>query len=163
MITYGELNLKKIREECDLDFAHYTYKKGQCSCCYGPMDMADKYWTEGRKPQIIDQKKATKYNGGFTKYTDNYSTFTYILFKNADNGSGRIKNKNEVIKSYTCISYRFKDEDQKNKVCKMLMSQLDDDDYVIAIPKDCDCCIVIFTRKELEVYPQYEYITKEDI
>lgn len=34
-MKYKELNLKKIREDNDLDFAHFTYQKGMCSCCYG--------------------------------------------------------------------------------------------------------------------------------
>jgi hypothetical protein len=28
MTTYNDLKLKELREKCDIDFAHYTYKKG---------------------------------------------------------------------------------------------------------------------------------------
>lgn len=31
MKQYKDLNLRKLREEADIDFAHFTYKKAQCS------------------------------------------------------------------------------------------------------------------------------------
>ena len=48
-MKYGELNLKKIREDNDLDFAHFTYQRGMCSCCYGPWDLPARYWRGGKK------------------------------------------------------------------------------------------------------------------
>lgn len=53
MKTYADLDLKAIREACDLDFAHYTYGRGQCSCCYGPLEMPAKYWRNRKKPKIV--------------------------------------------------------------------------------------------------------------
>lgn len=44
MKKYGDLKLSKLRDELGLDFAHYTYLRGQCSCCYGPLDMSARYW-----------------------------------------------------------------------------------------------------------------------
>lgn len=123
MKCYKDLNLRYIREQCDLDFAHYTYKRGQCSCCYGPEDLPSIYW----KNRTI-------------RKDDNY---TYVLFKNADNGSGHVT-KNSEIKDYTCIAHRFIDVEQKEKFCKMLTEQLDDD-YTVLIPKDDMYCIIIRT------------------
>ena len=129
MNTYRDLNLKSIREATDLDFAHYTYKRGMCSCCCGPQDLPSIYW----KNRIIRQ--------------DN--DYTYILFKNADNGSGHIKNKDEKIKHYTCISYKFKDDNQKQMVCEMLREQLDDD-YIVCVPKSSYYCIVICDKQKFK-------------
>lgn len=113
-MKYKELNLKKIREDNDLDFAHYTYKKGMCSCCYWPTDLASIYW-----------KNRTK------RDDDNYE---YILFKNADNGSGHVTREDE-IKGNVCISWRF-DPSKLRKVCKDLQEQLGDDYSVLVPPND---------------------------
>lgn len=59
MKKYGDLDLKKLAEIADLDFAHFTYKKNQCSCCYDPTDMAKKYWRNKEKYEQI--KKGEKY------------------------------------------------------------------------------------------------------
>ena len=82
-MKYGELNLREIRDLADIDFAHFTYRRGQCSCCYGPKDLLKMYW----KNRVIPEH-------------DDYS---YILFKNADNGSGTVT-KNDEISDGTCIS-----------------------------------------------------------
>lgn len=66
---YKDLNLKEIREKTGIDFAHFTFQPGMCSCCYGPEDLPSLYWKDRRIKH------------------DNYS---YILFKNADNGSGSV-------------------------------------------------------------------------
>ena len=121
---YRDLKLRDIREKCGLDFAHYTYKPGQCSCCYGPEDMASIHW----KNREI-------------RHDDNY---TYILFKNADNGSGHVT-KNDYISNYTCIEYRFVNNDQKEMFCKLLSEQLGED-YIVAIPYNYSTCITIFTK-----------------
>lgn len=123
MKCYKDLNLRFIREQCDLDFAHYTFKRGQCSCCYGPEDLPLLYW----KNRVV-------------RHDDD---FTYVLFKNADNGSGHVT-KNDTIADYTCIRYRFKNDEQKEKFCKMLAEQLDDD-YIVAVPKNDYTCVVIRT------------------
>lgn len=131
MKTYRDLNLRAIRESCDLDFAHYTYKRGQCSCCYGPKDMAPLYWKNRKIPDGRD--------------------YTYILFKNAWNGSGSITNKDQEIKNNTCISYRFRDNTQKEQFCRELAAQLDSD-YVVAVPKRNNTCIIIFTKDGAKDY-----------
>ncbi len=140
MRQYKDLNLKKIREECGLVFAHYTYGRNQCSCCYGPLDMAARYWKNGKKPVEVQENGTTHYelNGEWV----DLNKLPYILFKNAYNGSGRIKSKEETIKEYTCISYYFKNSEQKDKVCQMLLEQLGED-YALLVPEDDTYCIII--------------------
>ena len=75
-LQYKDLDLKGLREKCGIDFAHYTFKKGMCSCCYGPSDFPAKYWHKG----IVKE--------------DTIENVSYILFKNADNGSGRVTRNN---------------------------------------------------------------------
>lgn len=124
MNKYSDLKLKEIREAAGIDFAHYTYHRGQCSCCYGPKDLPKLYW----KNRVIPEH-------------DDYS---YILFKNADNGSGTVT-KNDIIDDYTCISWKCSEE-QLDTVCKMLEEQLDDD-YIVEKPEDPHTCIVIRTKR----------------
>lgn len=119
-MIYKDLNLKKIREDNNLDFAHYTYQRGMCSCCYGPKDLPKRYWKNNTIPD-----------------GDNY---TYILFKNADNGCGVAKGTDE-IKDYTCIEWRSSMEQLQN-ICKDLQTQLGDE-YVVLKPKNDLRCIVI--------------------
>ena len=147
MKTYGDLNLKAIREACDLDFAHYTYGRGQCSCCYGPLDMAKRYWRNSKKPIEVEEGGLIHYELDGQRYDDRKTT--YILFKNACNGSGRIKNKAEPIKNYTCISYRFASDEQKQKVCSMLQEQLGNE-YVVQVPQNTLHCIIIFTKEYID-------------
>jgi hypothetical protein len=128
MKTYGDLNLRVIRDACDLDFAHYTYKKGQCSCCYGPKDLPKIYWKNRIIPETND--------------------YTYILFKNANNGSGCVC-KGDVIDNYTFIEYGFKSDEQKHKFCTMLQEQLGDE-YVVKEPESNRDCIIIYTLEEYE-------------
>lgn len=148
MKTYGDLNLKAIREACDLDFAHYTYGRGQCSCCYGPLDMSKRYWRNGKKPiEVFVASRMSHYELDGERYDTNKTT--YILFKNACNGSGRIKSKDEPIKNNTCIEYHFKSDEQKLKVCSMLQAQLGDE-YVVQVPQDKLTCIIIFTKEYID-------------
>ena len=119
--TYGELDLKKIREECGLDFAHFTYKRNQCSCCYTPKDLPKRYWHKGIIPDGDD--------------------YTYILFKNAYNGSGAVT-KNDIIENYTCVSWNMSEE-QLDKVCDMLQEQLGND-YYVQKPNDKYTTIIIW-------------------
>lgn len=119
---YKDLNLKKIREDNDLDFAHFTYRNGMCSCCYGPKDLAKRYWRNGIIPEGDD--------------------YTYILFKNANNGSGSVT-RYDVIKDYTCISWYFPMEKMRS-VCKDLQEQLGEE-YVVYMPKDEGQCILVLT------------------
>lgn len=111
-MKYKELNLKKIREDNDLDFAHFTYQKGMCSCCYGPWDLPKRYWRNG----VVQAR---------------YNDVQYILFKNADNGSGTVKRDDE-IKEYQCIAWDFPIEKLEN-VCRDLQKQVGDE-YVVLVP-----------------------------
>ena len=110
-MLYKDLNLKKVRDDNDLDFAHFTYKKNQCSCCYGPKDMAKRYWKNGTIPEGND--------------------YTYILFKNAYNGSGRVQ-RTDVIKPVTHVQWRFPVEKLKS-VCISLKEQFDDN-FKVLVP-----------------------------
>lgn len=125
MKTYGDLNLAKIRDDNDLDFAHFTYLPGMCSCCFGPLSFPKKYW-----------KNREIKNSGMT---------TFILFENSDNGQG-IKRKKDVITDDD-ISYNFKDKEQCKKVCIDLQRQLGPE-YTVIIPKDDYDCIKIKLVKE---------------
>jgi hypothetical protein len=120
-MTYSELDLKKIREDNGLDFAHFTYKRGQCSCCYGPWDLPARYWHNGEIP-------------------DRRDGISYILFKNADNGSGHVT-KSCKIENNTCIEWSMTDE-QLTSVCADLQHQLGAG-YSVEKPKDKSTCIII--------------------
>lgn len=142
MKPYKDLDLLKIRDECGLDFARHTYSKGQCSCCYGPLDMAAHWWAKGKKPkkkQIADR---------VWEWDRNTDEITFILFKNAANGSGVITSLEEPIKDNTRISYKFKDDKQKNKVCDMLQEQLGDE-YEVIVPESKLKCIVIRLKEAI--------------
>ena len=132
-MKYGELNLKKIREDNDLDFAHFTYQRGMCSCCYGPWDLPARYWRGGKK------------------LPDDGREVQYILFKNAYNGSGTVT-RNDDMKDYQCISWNFPIEKLEN-VCKDLQSQLGNK-YVVLTPPDKMHCIVV-------CYADSRYIEQE--
>lgn len=151
MKKYGDLNLRKIREDNDLDFAHFTYRKGQCSCCYGPLDMAARYWK--KKPVYVVDKPATQTSGGWGHYEldgekINTDSIQYVLFKNANNGSGT-KTKNDDIGKYTCVSWKMP-QDKLKKVCQDLKSQLDED-YTVYMPTSDMFCILII-RNDYEFY-----------
>lgn len=100
-MKYRDLDLKKLRDECGLDFAHYTYKRVQCSCCYGPRDMAAIHW-RGRK---------IKEDGDIT----------YILYKNAYNGRGWVT-KDDDVHDHDCISWKMPLK-LLSKVCSALSTQ----------------------------------------
>lgn len=136
---YQDLDLKAIREACDLDFAHYTYKKGMCSCCYSPKDLASRYW----KGHQISTKEA--YRSFDRKSEENDNEYEYLLFKNADNGSGHVT-KFDYIKSYTCVEWGFP-MSKMDKVCDMLQEQLGDS-YEIERPSDHLTCIIIREIKD---------------
>lgn len=147
MKKYGDLNLRKIREDNDLDFAHFTYKKGQCSCCYGPLDMAERYWK--KKPVRVVDVASTKttvdtYHYEIDGKRINTNDLQFILFKNANNGSGT-KTKNDEIGKYTCVSWQMP-MDKLRKVCEDLKSQLDDD-YKVYMPLS-DMYTIIIIRKD---------------
>ena len=122
MKQYKDLNLKEIRDKLDIDFARYTYSRGQCSCCYGPKDMPKRYWKDG----IIKTKD-----------------YTYILFKNACNDRG-IVSKNDWIAGNTYIKHKLTDS-QKEQCCQMLREQLDSD-YMVLEPVTNMSCIIILCK-----------------
>lgn len=120
-MKYENLNLKLVRELNDLDFAHFTYQPGMCSCCYGPKDLPKRYWKGGVIPEHND--------------------YTYLLFKNADNGRGHVK-RYEEISDCTYIEWSFPKE-KLEQVCYNLQEQLGDE-YVVLVPKSTMKCIAIY-------------------
>lgn len=145
-MKYSELNLKKIRDDNGLDFAHFTYQKGMCSCCYGPKDLPKRYWTGGVIPDGDD--------------------YTYLLFKNADNGSGHVKRNDEIM--CDCIEWDFPMEKLAN-VCTDLQTQAGKD-YVVFMPTSKSYCIKIVSRRyrhfesecnEERYIPISEYLKQE--
>ncbi len=119
-MRYKDLNLKKLREDNDLDFAHFTYQEGMCSCCYGPRDLPKRYWRDGIIPDGDE--------------------YTYMLFKNANNGGGIVRRDDE-IKDYQCIEWRF-DETKLDKICRDLQEQLGSE-YVVLVPVESFYTIVV--------------------
>lgn len=130
MKKYGDLDMRKLREVCNLDFAHFTYLRGMCSCCYGPKDFPKRYW---RNNTIIEDE-----------------SITYILFKHATNGDG-IRTKNDVIENVVYVGYRVRTKEQLLQICVELMHQLDND-YVVLVPKQMDCAVIICTTNKLKDY-----------
>lgn len=118
--TYSDLNLKAIREALNIDFAHFTYKQGQCSCCYGPKDLPKMYWKDRTIPEGDD--------------------YSYILFKNANNGSGTVMGR-DYIKHNQYIEWGL-NEEQLDGVCKMLQEQLGSR-YKVIKPEDNRETIII--------------------
>ena len=139
--TYAELNLAKLRDEVGLDFAHYTYTGGRCSCCYFPHDLPSVYW----KGKTRAEKLANKEKG---KESEEYE---YILFKNAENGGGEVK-KTDRICMRTDWYYRNyigpvyvewkMSEDKLIKTCELLQEQLGAE-YEVIKPDDVLKCIEI--------------------
>lgn len=130
MKRYRDLNLRAIREKADLDFAHFTYQKHMCSCCYGPKQLPKLYWKNRTIP--------------------NHDNYSYILFKNANNGSGTVT-KEDWIANYTCIEWGNMTTEQLNVVCEMLLDQLGAE-YIVAKPKSEAKCILIFVKSEAESF-----------
>ena len=141
MKKYKDLDLRKIREELDIDFAHFTYKPGMCSCCYGPTDLPKLYWRN--KIVKSDKISYSAMEGGIVD--DNH--YTYLLFKNADNGSGHVT-KEDTIDNGTCIEWGVEIE-KIERACELILEQLDSD-YCILIPKTGASCIQIALINEVE-------------
>ena len=147
MVKYGDLNLRKIMDEAGVDFAHFTYESGMCSCCYGPVDMSARHWAGAKMKDREERKEQAKKTG----------EYSYILFKNANNGSGTVSRNDYVCSPYhreklrspwfagpaiqVCIEWRLT-EDQLNKVCTMLQEQLGSD-YVVNKPESDSRCIIL--------------------
>lgn len=144
-MQYKDLDLKKIRDDNGLDFAHFTYQRGMCSCCYGPKDLPKRYW----RGNVIPEK--------------DYDDCTYLLFKNADNGDGHVKRTDE-IKDYQCIEWSFPME-KLRKICRELQEQVGDN-YMVMIPPDESNCIIIFGKSNADSIERhkkdgYRYIWEE--
>ena len=146
MIKFKDLNLRKLIEDCGIDFAHYTYTANMCSCCYGPTDMSSRYWAGKTMKEREDRKEEAK------KTRD----YTYILFKNANNGSGIVNGEDYVCSVYHNDKKRFwvpnnatveyiewnMPDGKLVKVCKALQEQLGDE-YEVVKPTSKFCCIEI--------------------
>lgn len=147
MKRYKNLNMKKIREDNGLDFAHYTYLPGQCTCCYGPLDMPARYWHNSQKPvKLFDENVPNERMKSILVMPDGWvidkSDLKYILFANANNTSGTVT-KNDEIEDYTCVEYTENlFGEPLEKICRDLAEQLDED-YVVVVPKSADTCILI--------------------
>lgn len=127
-MQYGKLNLRGLREDCGIDFAHFTYQRGMCSCCYSPTDLPKRYWKNGIVKEcgdagIIDESQTS-----------------YILFKNADNGSGTVKRSDE-IEDNTYIEWGLTKK-QLPLVLAHLRKQLGDK-YEVIEPEGSFQCITI--------------------
>ena len=130
ILKYKDLNLKQLRDECELDFAHFTYPKHMCSCCYGPSDFPSRYWKNNK-----------------VRNDDDYE---YILFKNAYNGSGSVTKEHFIargpISSYytqnVYIEWRIHDKEKLNKVCEALTKQVGSE-FKVILPDDNMHCITL--------------------
>ena len=139
---YADLNLAKLRDEAGLDFAHYTYTGGRCSCCYGPHDLPAIYW----KGKTRAEKVANK------EYCKTHREYDYILFKNAANGSGQVKKDDYIClwsddysRSYqrdVYVEWNISTDEKLDKVCKLLQEQLGED-YKVIKPESIYKCIEI--------------------
>ena len=125
-MKYKDLNLRHLREVCDIDFAHYTYKRGMCSCCYGPKDLPARYWRNNKILEDVD-----------------YNDIMYILFKNADNGSGCVKRDDELADT-EYIEWNLTD-DRLNKVLAELEKQVGNE-YDVERPDSKYKCITLKRR-----------------
>ena len=159
MKTYGDLDLKKLREECGLDFAHFTYQRGQCSCCYGPKDLPDKYWAKGKKPKVI--KTLYREDGSIAAIYWNRrdEDIQYILFKNANNGLGIVTKEDIICKKpknskwhdsvfnamRVYIEWQFPEE-KMDQVLTALYNQLDSDYAIIRPESSMQCIEIAFTQ-----------------
>lgn len=163
MQTYGSLNLAKVRDENGLDFAHFTYRRWQCSCCYGPVDLAARYWVKESRPMVIEyQRHGIKRQDDAEGITDaEYRSLTdaqYILFKNANNGCGYVTANDTIclppkwiegkrsswrLPRYIAVNIMWNFPLEKmDGVIASLRAQLDSD-YVVIKPDNEHTCIII--------------------
>lgn len=125
-MKYKDLNLRHLREVCDIDFAHYTYKRGMCSCCYGPKDLPARYWRNNKILEDVD-----------------YNDIMYILFKNADNGSGCVKAEDNMGQT-EYIEWNLTPE-RLDKVIAELKKQVGNE-YDVERPENKYTCIILKRR-----------------
>lgn len=137
-MQYKDLNLNKLRDDNGLDFAHYTYLKDMCTCCYGPFDFPKRFWRNSEKPTKV--KDANGFHYEINEKVLNENDIQYILFQNAENGIGNVKDTDE-IRDYQSIAWQFPMEKMK-RICQDLQEQFGDE-YVVAMPTDEFTCIMI--------------------
>ena len=151
-MKYKELDLPKIMAEENLDFAHWTYQCGQCSCCYGPEDQPKRYWRNGDRPEdmygysgldVHTRKPIFHFVKIWKGKKYEYNART-ILFKNADNGGGIVHREDEIEHDY--IEYNLENMEQVQRICNLLQQQLGEE-YEVVCPADKTRCIEI--RKEV--------------
>jgi hypothetical protein len=105
------------------------------------LDLPGRYWKGGKKPVEVEIDGFTHYEFGGKRVRS--GDIQYILFKNAYNGSGRVK-RDDKIKDYQCIEWKFPME-KMNKICRDLQDQVGDD-YVVMVPPNRMCCIIIMGK-----------------
>ena len=138
-MKYKDLNLKAIRDEYELDFAHFTYQNGMCSCCYGPRDLPDRYWAKGSNKESND--------------------ISFILFKNANNGSG-VVTRNDELREIQYIEWSLP-ADKLKPVCQALQNQLGNE-YSVGVPSSERLCIMFMRIKpDTEFDKDYEWLSAE--
>lgn len=153
MKTYGELNLKKIRNKCGLDFAHFTYPLGMCPCCTTIMDFPAKYWREGRRPTFVEPEEA--YMKGHYELDGKpvaIDDFSYILFANSNKQGGYAAKGSKIDSVY--VACHFKDDEQMKNVLCMLSEQLGNE-YVVSIRTNTPVSAVGF---EVHYKPDFDVV-----
>lgn len=120
-----------------MDFAHYTYSRGMCSCCYDATDLPERYWKKGVLQKIKSGEQ---------------ESYSFILFKNAVNGSGCVR-RNDKIKDIQYILWNMPLE-RLEKVCKDLYVMLREEFFVI-VPSD-DSSTIVLIKKDGK-YKDYIY------
>lgn len=136
-MKYSELDLKQLREDNGLDFAHFTYLRHMCSCCYSPLDFPLVYWHNKTKPSSMEGVQ-------------------YLLFKNASNGNSGIKTRNDEIQDKVYVSWGFP-MSKLHKVCADLQGQLTPD-YQVFVPSDIYHTIVIRNWSSFTDAERYEAV-----
>lgn len=142
MKQYKDLDLMAIAKQANLDFAHWSCL-GNCSCCIDiEGDFRQKYFTRP-KSEI------------------NFTDLQYILFKNANNGSGDVK-ENYVIgfqsdgyggidtREYPVyVMHRINKQEDLQTVVKLLQEQLGVD-YKVSCANSSECIKIepLFTYEQ---------------
>ena len=82
--------------------------------------------------------------------------YTYILFKNANNGSGSVKRDDYLSdQSQICISWHLNDK-QLNAVVRELRKQVGTE-FIVSKPDNDYMCIVLKRRKGVEPPKKIKY------
>ena len=155
--TFGDLDLRKICNEVGIDFAHYTYGKEMCSCCYQPTDMPARYWrghTQKERQALKEacSRKPDKKNSNILHKGQDY---TYIWFKNAYNCGGRVKATDFICRGNEPWTKSRKEyigwklpEDKLKKFCFELSEQLGPDYQVNMPSSEMECIEIEYIGKD---------------